>query len=179
MLIEEQLRERLKKVEALYFGATTAGERDAAEAAAERLKAKLEEGLPPRSRRRDEVQLAGPMVGPIAHRLVAGVMAFGRSDIRGSARRRSWSGRRAAFFDTVVWRQFSDLHTDPLALFRADDGAADPGGYPRRYCGRRDRSRARQPAMTRIMPPSQFVRVRHSNSTPEDRAARRCRFDPT
>jgi hypothetical protein len=43
MLIEDQLRERLKKVEALYFGATTAGERDAAEAAAERLKAKLEE----------------------------------------------------------------------------------------------------------------------------------------
>ena len=39
MLIEEQLRERLKKVEALYFGATTAGERDAAEAAAERLNA--------------------------------------------------------------------------------------------------------------------------------------------
>jgi hypothetical protein len=38
MPIEEQLRERLKK-EALYF----AGERDAAEAAAERLKAKLEE----------------------------------------------------------------------------------------------------------------------------------------
>jgi hypothetical protein len=30
-------------VEALYFGATAAGERDAAEAAAERLKAKLEE----------------------------------------------------------------------------------------------------------------------------------------
>ena len=44
MLIEEQLRERLKKVEALYFGATTAGERDAAEAAAERLKAT---SLPP------------------------------------------------------------------------------------------------------------------------------------
>jgi len=43
MLIEDQLRERLKRVEALYFGATTAGERDAAEAAAERLKAKLEE----------------------------------------------------------------------------------------------------------------------------------------
>ena len=41
--IQDQLRERLKKVEALYFGATTAGERDAAEAAAERLKAKLEE----------------------------------------------------------------------------------------------------------------------------------------
>ena len=37
MSIEDQLRERLKKVEALYFGATTTGERGAAEAeAAER-----------------------------------------------------------------------------------------------------------------------------------------------
>jgi hypothetical protein len=43
MRIEDQLRDRLRKVEALYFGAATAGERDAAEAAAERLKAKLEE----------------------------------------------------------------------------------------------------------------------------------------
>jgi hypothetical protein len=43
MRIEDQLRDRLKKVEALYFGAATAGERDVAEAAAERLKAKLEE----------------------------------------------------------------------------------------------------------------------------------------
>jgi hypothetical protein len=38
-----QLRERLKKVEALYFGATTEGERGAAEAAVKRLKAKLDE----------------------------------------------------------------------------------------------------------------------------------------
>ncbi len=34
MMIEEQLCERLRKVEALYLGAATAGERDAAEAAA-------------------------------------------------------------------------------------------------------------------------------------------------
>ena len=43
MTIEDQLRERLRKVEALYFGATSAGEREAARAAAERLRAKLEE----------------------------------------------------------------------------------------------------------------------------------------
>ena len=43
MSIEDQLRERLKKVEALYFGAISDGERGAAEAAAERLKAKLDE----------------------------------------------------------------------------------------------------------------------------------------
>ena len=39
MAIEDELRERLRKVEALFFGATTAGEREAAGAAAERLKA--------------------------------------------------------------------------------------------------------------------------------------------
>ena len=43
MAIEDELRERLRKVEALFFGATTAGEREAAGAAAERLKAKLAE----------------------------------------------------------------------------------------------------------------------------------------
>jgi hypothetical protein len=43
MGIEDQLRERLRKVEALFFGAATAGERQAAGATAERLKAKLDE----------------------------------------------------------------------------------------------------------------------------------------
>ena len=43
MAIEDELRERLRKVEALFFGATTAGEREAAGAATGRLKAKLAE----------------------------------------------------------------------------------------------------------------------------------------
>ena len=80
MRIEDQLRDRLKKVEALYFGAATAGERDAAEAAAERLKAKLEEV----SRRDPPIE-----------------MVFVHSDIRGNARRRSWSERRDAF--SIPW----------------------------------------------------------------------------
>ena len=42
MMIEDQLRERLKKVEALYFGSTSASEREAAGAAADRLRAKLD-----------------------------------------------------------------------------------------------------------------------------------------
>jgi hypothetical protein len=41
MANEDQLREWLRKVEALFFGATTAGERDVAGAAAERLKERL------------------------------------------------------------------------------------------------------------------------------------------
>jgi hypothetical protein len=43
MGIEEQLRAKLEKVEALYFGAGTAGERNAAEAAALRFKERLAE----------------------------------------------------------------------------------------------------------------------------------------
>ncbi len=55
MEIEDQLRERLRKVEALYFGATSVGEREAAGAAAERLKAQLDEAGAARPSRRDEV----------------------------------------------------------------------------------------------------------------------------
>jgi len=58
MMIEEQLRERLRKVEALYLGAATAGERQAAEAAAARLKAKLEEDC--RIERPEEMKFSFP-----------------------------------------------------------------------------------------------------------------------
>ena len=69
MSIEDQLRERLKKVEALYFGAATAGERVGAEAALARLKAKLDETG--RSHPPIEMKFtAGPVVGPPVHRVV-------------------------------------------------------------------------------------------------------------
>ena len=40
---ESDLREKLRKIEALFAGAATAGERDAAEAALQRVKARLAE----------------------------------------------------------------------------------------------------------------------------------------
>jgi hypothetical protein len=43
MSIESQLREKLRKIEALFAGAGTAGERLAAEAALERVRARLGE----------------------------------------------------------------------------------------------------------------------------------------
>ncbi|HSV22101.1 MAG TPA: hypothetical protein VLJ17_03635, partial [Xanthobacteraceae bacterium] len=43
MSIESQLREKLRKIEALFAGAGTAGERLAAEAALERVRARLAE----------------------------------------------------------------------------------------------------------------------------------------
>jgi hypothetical protein len=49
MTSEQQLRARLRKIEALFAGAATPGERGAAEAALARIKARLEEaGGPPR-----------------------------------------------------------------------------------------------------------------------------------
>jgi len=41
MLSEDRLREKLRKIEALYAGATTAGEKSAAGAAAERIRSQL------------------------------------------------------------------------------------------------------------------------------------------
>ena len=43
MTTESQMREKLRKIEALFAGAGTAGERDAAEAALDRVRAKLGE----------------------------------------------------------------------------------------------------------------------------------------
>ena len=42
MLSDDRLREKLRKIEALYAGATTAGEKSAAGAAAERIRRKFE-----------------------------------------------------------------------------------------------------------------------------------------
>ena len=43
MTSESQLREKLRKIEALFVGAGTAGERLAAEAALQRVRARVEE----------------------------------------------------------------------------------------------------------------------------------------
>jgi hypothetical protein len=172
MLIEDRLRERLKKVEALYFGATTAGERDAAEAA-ERLKAKLEEAC----RRDPPIEMKFSLPDQWSVRLfIAFCRRYGIRPFR-YPRQRSTTimGRAPLLRHRGVAAVFWPAH-GPLALFRADDGAVDPGGYPRRYCRRRNDGRTGQPAMTRIMLPPWPVRVRLSNSTPEDRTARRCRL---
>jgi hypothetical protein len=68
MRLEDQFHERLLRVEAQFFGATTEGEREAAGAAAERLKAKLDE-----AKRRDapvalKFVMPGSMVGQAVHR---------------------------------------------------------------------------------------------------------------
>ncbi|MEC5292832.1 hypothetical protein VSX64_19550 [Aurantimonas sp. C2-6-R+9] len=111
MGIEEQLQEKLRKVEALYFGAGTNGERDAAEAAVQRLKAKLAEI----NRRDPPVEMQFSMPDPWAVKLfVALCRRYGIRPYRYPRERRTTIMVRAprGFFDAVVWRQFSEMHTD-------------------------------------------------------------------
>jgi hypothetical protein len=111
MAIEDQLRERLRKVEALFFGASTAGERDAAGAAAERLKEKLREA----SRADPPVELKFTMPDPWSTRLfIALCRRYGFNPFR-YARQRSTTVMVKAprrLFEEVVWRQFNDVHAD-------------------------------------------------------------------
>lgn len=116
MDIEEQLRDKLEKVESLYFGAGTAGEKDAAKAAMGRLQAKLAEI----SRRDPPVEMQFSMPDPWAVRLfVALCRRYGIRPYRYPRQRRTTIMVRAprGFFEAIIWRQFSDMHTDLRAHF--------------------------------------------------------------
>jgi hypothetical protein len=116
MSIEDQLRERLRKVEALYFGAATAGERDAAGAAAARLKARLEET----GRRDPAVELKLSLPDRWSVKLfIALCRRYGIRPYRYPRQHATTVMVKAprSFFDTVVWPQFSDLHADMSLYF--------------------------------------------------------------
>jgi hypothetical protein len=111
MAIEEQCRERLRKVEALLAGAATPGERSAAGAALERLKATLAEV----SRQDPPIELQFSMPDPWSMRLfVALCRRYSLRPYRYPRQRRTTIMVRAPrrFFEEVVWKQFSNLHTD-------------------------------------------------------------------
>jgi hypothetical protein len=115
-LIEDQLRERLRKVEALFFGATSAGEREAAGAAAERLKAKLDEI----GRQDPPVEMKFGLPDQWSVRLfIALCRRYGIRPYRYPRQRNTTIMVRAPrrFFEEVVWRQFSDVHTDLWIYF--------------------------------------------------------------
>jgi hypothetical protein len=111
MSIEEQIRERLKKVEALYFGAATTGERDAAEAALRRLRAKLDET----GRTDPPIELKFSLPDQWSVRLfVALCRRYGLKPFRYPRQRFTTvmvKGPRN-FLETVLWPQFHALHTD-------------------------------------------------------------------
>ena len=110
-MIEDQLRERLRKVEALYLGAATARERHAAAEAAARLKAKLEEA----SRVDRPVEMKFSLPDRWSVRLfIALCRRHGFKPYRYPRQRNTTVMVKAPrlFFDAVVWRQFNEVHAD-------------------------------------------------------------------
>jgi hypothetical protein len=91
MMSRTQLRERVRKVEALRRGAVTDGEREAAEAALERLKAKLDEPRHPDRPGALGFGIPGGLSGSwpiqIFMSLCVVAMASGLAMMRASARR--------------------------------------------------------------------------------------------
>jgi len=114
MAIEDQLRERLRKVEALFFGAATAGERDAAGAAADRLRAKLDEA----ARRDPPIEMKFTMPDQWSTRLfIALCRRYGFKPFRYLRQRYTTVMVKASprLFEDVVWREFNDLQGDLAA----------------------------------------------------------------
>jgi hypothetical protein len=111
MTIEDELKERLRKVEALFVGAATAGERDAAGAAMERLKARLAETAV--KDRPIELKLTLPD-GWSVRLFIALCRRYGLKPYRYPRQRRTTIMVRApkTFFDAVIWRQFNEVHAD-------------------------------------------------------------------
>jgi hypothetical protein len=108
MSTESQLREKLRKIEALFAGAGTTGERLAAEAALERVRARLSElGLkdPP-----VETQFSMPDQWS-RHLFLALCRRYGLKPYRLHRQRRNtvmvWAPR--GFVDQVLWPEFNEL----------------------------------------------------------------------
>jgi hypothetical protein len=116
MGIEERLRERLLKAERLFAGAATAGERDAAGAAVERLRARLAAAGaadPP-----IEIKLSLPDAWSVKL-ILALCRRYGLKPYRYPRQRRTTLMVRAprAMFDAVVWQQFNTLHAELSSYF--------------------------------------------------------------
>jgi hypothetical protein len=109
MSIESQLRDKLRKIEALFVGAGTPGERLAAEAALARVRARLAElGLqdPP-----IEMQFSMPDQWS-RHLFLALCRRYGLAPYRRYRQRRNTVMVRAprGFLDDVLWPEFQELH---------------------------------------------------------------------
>jgi hypothetical protein len=109
MTEEQQLRDRLRKIEALFAGAATPGERLAAEAALARVRARLAE-----SAKRDpatEMQFSMP---DRWSRLLFVALArrYGLKPYRYKRQRRTTVMMRVprSFVDSTLWPEFQDLN---------------------------------------------------------------------
>ena len=111
MEIESKLREKLRKIEALFAGAGTPGERLAAEAALERVRAKLAET----GERDPPIEMQFSIGDPWSrHLFVALCRRYGLKPYRYPRQRRTTVMVRAPrdFIHEVLWQEFTDLDTE-------------------------------------------------------------------
>jgi hypothetical protein len=109
MSLEDALREKLRKIEALYAGAATAGERAAAGAAAERIRARLLA----EQRREPLIEVKFSLPDPWSLRLfLALCRRYGLRPYRYHRMRRQAVMVRAprSFLDGVLWPEFLDIN---------------------------------------------------------------------
>jgi hypothetical protein len=110
MSVESQLREKLRKIEALFAGAGTAGERLAAEAALARIRARLKDEAP----RDPPVEMQFSIHDPWSrHLFIALCRRYGLKPYRYPRQRRTTLMVRAPRgFIEPLWREFADLDAD-------------------------------------------------------------------
>lgn len=109
MTIEVELREKLRKIEALFAGAGTAGERLAAEAALERVRARLGE----LERRDSPIEMQFSMSDQWSRRLfLALCRRYGLKPYRYPRQRLTTVVLRVprGFIDQVLWPEFNELN---------------------------------------------------------------------
>ena len=109
MSTDSQLREKLRKIEALFAGAGTAGERLAAEAALERVRARLAE----LGRRDPPIEMQFSLSDQWSrHLFLALCRRYGLKPYRYHRQRRNTVMVRApkGFIHDVLWREFTELN---------------------------------------------------------------------
>lgn len=108
MLTEDRLRERLRKIEALYAGAATEGEKAAAGAAAERIRKQFESAS--RKEKTEEFKFSIP--DPWSRQLfIALCRRYGLRPYRYPRMHRQTVLVRApsSFMQTMLWPEFKEL----------------------------------------------------------------------
>jgi hypothetical protein len=111
MTTQSQLRDKLRKIEALFAGAGTAGERLAAGAALERVRAKLAEI----ERQEPPVEMQFSFPDTWSRQLFTALCRrYGLNPYRYHRQRRTTVMVRAPkrFLEQVLWREFKDLNAD-------------------------------------------------------------------
>jgi hypothetical protein len=111
MATQSQLRDKLRKIEALFAGGATAGERGAAEAALARVRAKLVE----LERQDPSAEMQFSLPDPWSrHLFIALCRRYGLNPYRYRRQRRTTVMVRAPrrFIEQVLWSEFADLNVD-------------------------------------------------------------------